>query len=238
MPVLKQETFLWDREWKFFVLSLKEGYIFFSWKNWLRRINCKMDDIPESIDFKVTSVSGCQSKTAEDDWISREKGSQIGGRFRNGVKSNMSRSFSEGSFLDTGQSKRRFSYNSSFGMESRLRYWRYKRRLFIIFDKFSYSYIFSKIGSCFDQDKIKIVCFLISGMWLFSLLNGDWIVFRLFPFRIQWVKKFSTIVFPVDGKYDHGEWFPFLVIILNLNWSLFSFSGRRKELSLRARLRS
>lgn len=175
MPVLKQETFLWDREWKFFVLSLKEGYIFFSWKNWLRRINCKMDDIPESIDFKVTSVSGCQSKTAEDDWISREKGSQIGGRFRNGVKSNMSRSFSEGSFLDTGQSKRRFSYNSSFGMESRLRYWRYKRRLFIIFDKFSYSYIFSKIGSCFDQDKINLlqqeavlfVCFLISGMWLF-----------------------------------------------------------------------
>lgn len=80
-----------------------------------------MDDIPESIDFKVPTLSGCQSKTAEDDGIYQEKGSQItGGRLRSGVKSNMSRSFSEGSFLDTGQSKRRFSYNS--GMESRLRY--------------------------------------------------------------------------------------------------------------------
>lgn len=82
-----------------------------------------MEKIQELIDVKDSSSSYCQSRTVEDDGIiSRSKCALIEGRSRNGVKSNMSRSFSEGSFQDTGQAKRRFSYNSPFGMEHRSRY--------------------------------------------------------------------------------------------------------------------
>ena len=81
-----------------------------------------MENIQELIDVKDSSSSYCQSKTVEDDGIiSRNKCAPIEGRPRNGVKS-MSRSFSEGSFQDTGQVKRRFSYNSPFGLEQRSRY--------------------------------------------------------------------------------------------------------------------
>lgn len=205
-----------------------------------------MDDIPESIDFKVRTLSGCQSKTAEDDGISQEKGSQIiGGRLCSGVKSNMSRSFSEGSFLDKGQSKRRFSYNSPFGMESRLRYWRNKRRFFIIFDKFSYSYFF-KSRICQWGFKIKLIsltwgCLYKSAVWsvwgcdFFQIcFSFKWRCFQILPIQSSMI----LTVFQTDGKCDHADYFPFIVIILNFNWPLFSFTGRRRELSLRARLRS
>lgn len=180
-----------------------------------------MDDIPESIDFKVPRLSGCQSKTAEDDGISQEKGSQIiGGRLRSGVKSNMSRSFSEGSFLDTGQSKRRFSYNSPFGMESRLRYWRNKRRFFIIFDKFSYSYFFkSRIWQW--GFKIKLIsltwgCLYKSAVWsvwgcdffsdLFSLQMEMFSDFAYTEFNdfnsvSNWWEMWSCRLFPL---YSHN----------------------------------
>lgn len=90
----------------------------------------EMEVLPKSIDSKIQSESYCQSKAIEDVRIMEEENvpssrSSIRNAEKSNIsnagKSNISRSFSEGSFQETSQSRRKFSYYTPFGMDSRLR---------------------------------------------------------------------------------------------------------------------